>query len=76
LTVFRKGGTCCPTCGTRQAHTHLGWLRLGEVLFTQLNCKKCGHTSLIVRFVKEQNKAVYQGLDEAIRGVFEREASK
>jgi len=64
-------GTCCPTCGKRQAHIHLGWLKLVEVLFTQVSCKSCGHTSLIVRFVKEQPDEVYKRLDSAIRKVFE-----
>jgi len=70
--MFEKGGTCCPTCGTRQPHTHLGWLKPKEVLFTQVSCEKCGNTSLIIRFIKEQSSDTYHELDEAIRKIFEK----
>ena len=68
--MFEGYGTCCPSCGTRQAHRHLGWLKLREVLLTQVNCKKCGHISIIVRFVKNQNDVLYKELNDAIWEVF------
>lgn len=47
-------GTCCPECGYRQPHIHLGWLSISRgVLFTQVICKKCGQISLIIRFRNE-----------------------
>lgn len=73
--MFEKRGTCCPTCGIRLAHTHLGWLKLdglvGKVLLTQVNCKKCGWLSLIVRFNKKVSDEIYQTVVKAIKGVFE-----
>lgn len=82
IEIFEKlGGTCCPTCGTRQAHVHFGWLKLSkdaagkivpEVLFTQVNCEKCKDVSMIIRFKKEQPEEVYKELDAAITKVFEK----
>jgi len=74
--MFEKGGTCCPTCGTRQAHIHPGWLKLeklqnrieGRVLFTQVNCKECGWISLIVRFNQEMEEI--RKVERAVREAF------
>jgi len=73
--MFEKGGTCCPTCGMRQAHVHRGWLQFnatGKVLFTQVNCERCGWRSLIIRLNKDVPSEVYKELDEAVRKVFEK----
>ena len=70
--MFEGYGTCCPSCGKRQAHRHLGWLKIGEVLFTQVNCEHCEIVSLIVRFTTKQPDAIYE-VDKAIRKVFEKE---
>jgi len=65
-------GTCCPSCGHRQAHTHVGWQKLafgevkkirgkniktlvGKILITQVNCEKCGHNSIIIRYTDDAN---------------------
>lgn len=50
LLMFDKGGTCCPSCGKRQAHIHIGWLELGRILVTRVDCSSCDHSSLIIRW--------------------------
>lgn len=74
----KHGGTYCPECGVNQPHVHLGWLELPKgvrwsggkgVLFTQVNCKRCGISSIIVSY-KDIDRYKLSALERAIRGVF------
>lgn len=53
--MMPKLGTCCPSCGHRQGHLHVGWKEIGKILITRVNCEKCGHNSIIIRYADDAN---------------------